>query len=45
VQRNKRGDLNIRLSLNIEEIITGCAKSKYNKNDSCKSCDGKEEVM
>jgi molecular chaperone DnaJ len=41
-RQQKGGDLNIRLSLNIEEIITGCAKKvKYNKNDSCKSCDGK----
>lgn len=42
-QRQKRGsDLKIRLSLNIQEIINGCTKKiKYNKHDSCKSCDGK----
>lgn len=42
-QRQQRGsDLKIRISLNIQEIINGCTKKiKYNKHDSCKSCDGK----
>jgi molecular chaperone DnaJ len=42
-RRQQKGtDLKIRLSLTIEEIINGCDKKvKYNKSESCKSCDGK----
>jgi molecular chaperone DnaJ len=38
----KGGDLRIKVSLTIQEIITGCTKKmKYKRQDTCKPCSGK----
>ena len=38
----KGGDLRIKVSLTINEIITGCSKKlKYKRQDTCKPCSGK----
>ena len=41
-QTTKGGDLRIKVSLTIEEIINGCNKKlKYKRQDTCKPCNGK----
>jgi molecular chaperone DnaJ len=41
-RQSKGGDLRIKVSLTIEEIINGCNKKlKYKRQDTCKPCNGK----
>ena len=41
-RRQKGGDLRIKVSLTIDEIIKGCTKKlKYKRQDTCKPCSGK----
>ena len=41
-QKRKGGDLRIKVSLTISEIINGCTKKlKYRRQDNCTSCNGK----
>ena len=41
-RQNRGGDLRIKVSLTIDEIIKGCNKTlKYKKSDKCTPCDGK----
>ena len=41
-RQSKGGDLRIKVSLTINEIITGCSKKlKYKRQDTCKPCSGK----
>ena len=41
-QKRRGGDLRLRVSLTIDEILKGATKKlKYKRQDSCKSCNGK----
>ncbi len=41
-RQSRGGDLRIKVSLTINEIINGCTKKlKYKRQESCKSCSGK----
>lgn len=41
-RQKKGGDLRLKVSLTIEEILNGCTKKlKYKKQESCSSCSGK----
>lgn len=41
-QKRRGGDLRIKVSLNITEILNGCTKKlKYRRQDNCTTCNGK----